>query len=64
MKKPSANTPAVFSSCAVGLLPGKKALEKYSANAEYAYQSYYSTKLPIDPLTMARSRVAGVVGAR
>jgi len=30
-KNPSAKTPDVFMSCAVGLPPGKNALEKYSA---------------------------------
>ena len=41
--------PAVFINCAVGLEPGKKILAKYNAKAEYAYQSYHSTRFPIDP---------------
>ena len=47
---------AVLSSCAVGLPCGKNIGAKYSAKAEHAYQSYHSTKLPTEPLRMARSR--------
>ena len=41
--------PAVFINCAVELEPGKKLLAKYKENAEYAYQSYHSTRLPMEP---------------
>ena len=53
---------AVFSSCAVGLDFGKKTGAKYSANAEYAYQSYHSTRLPMEPETMERSGDAELAG--
>src|SRR3569623_1987432 len=49
MKKPTANTAAVLSNCAVASPLGKKALAKYSENAEYTYQSYHSTRLPTEP---------------
>ena len=58
MKKPTANTAEVFSNCAVGSPLGKKEAEKYSDSAEYAYQSYHSTRLPADPPMMACSRFA------
>ena len=48
--------PAVSSSCAVGLLFGKNTGAKYREKAAYEYQSYHSTRLPTDPLTMARTR--------
>src|SRR4051812_18289669 len=47
---------AVLSSCAVELPLGKNTGAKYKAKAEYAYQSYHSTRLPIEPLIIERRR--------
>ncbi len=55
IKKPTAKIAAVFSSCAVASPLGKKTGAKYNANAEYAYQSYHSTRFPTDPLSKAWS---------
>jgi hypothetical protein len=54
----------------VALAFGKKTGAKYKANAEYTYQSYHSTRLPMEPEMMERSgeiaiaaKVAGKAGA-
>jgi hypothetical protein len=44
----------------VGLAFGKNTGAKYSANAEYVYQSNHSTKLPMEPEMMARSGEVGM----
>jgi hypothetical protein len=51
---------AVFSSCAVALAFGKKTGAKYKANAEYTYQSYHSTRLPMEPEMIERSGEADI----
>lgn len=55
-RKPTANTAAVLSSCAVVLPAGKNDLAKYRAKAEYTYQSYHSMRLPIEPEKIERRR--------
>jgi hypothetical protein len=56
IRKPTAKMPAVLSSCAVRSPLGKNAGAKYSEKAEYAYQSYHSTRLPTAPPVMAFRR--------
>src|SRR5450432_3111077 len=48
-KNPMANTAAVCKSCSVASPRGKKIGAKYSAAAEYVYQSNHSTRFPADP---------------
>src|SRR3982751_4387810 len=59
MTNPTAKIAAVFRSCAVGSPLGKKACAKYSANAEYTYQSNHSTRLPAEPPRMFLRRLRG-----
>ena len=64
IRNPRAKMPAVCSSCAVASSEGKNEPEKYSENDENTYQSYHSTRLPTDPLRIARSRRLEIFSGR